>query len=320
MFKNKKTILLTGLTVFLLAVNLYAGRKREITKSFDAKKSVRINTISGDCVVQVGDNDRIDVLLIYTYTPEDNFEPQFRAKGDNLTLEEDMTGSTHGSAVWTLTVPPLTRINFSSASGDFEAGGLKGRVIIETASGDIELSDCESDLRLETASGDINLTNSKGDFNLETASGDVTVNDCSGVFEIDVASGDIETDNCRGEFELNNASGDIEALKTFIEQTSSFDVASGDVYVELGESADFDMTLSSASGQAVLDYSGHPVKGHFEFTAREDRGVIKAPFPFDHEEVFERYDRDYVSKSFTLDSDSPEIVIETASGKAVLEK
>jgi len=320
MFKDKRTILLTGLLVFLLAANLFAGRKKEISKSFDAKKTVRINTISGDCVVQVGDNDRIDVQLIYTYTPEDNFEPIFRAKGENLYLEEDMTGSTRGNAVWTLTVPPSTRISFSSASGDFEGESLEGRINVETASGDIELTDCESDFRIETASGDIHVDNSKGDFNLETASGDVTVNDCSGNFEIDVASGDIETENCRGEFELDAASGDIEALNTFIEEASSFDVASGDVYVELGESVDFDLFLSSASGRVVLDYSGNPVKGHFEFTAREDRGYIKAPFPFDDEEIYERYDQDYVSKTFTLGSDSPEIVIETSSGKAILEK
>ncbi|MBN1212799.1 MAG: DUF4097 family beta strand repeat protein [candidate division Zixibacteria bacterium] len=320
MYKNIKTILLTGLLVSLLAVNLHAGRKREINKSFDAKKSIRITTISGDCIVQVGDKDRIDVRLIYTYTPEDNFEPLFRAKGDNLYLEEDMTGSTRGSAVWTLTVPPQTRINFSSASGGFESDGLEGRVIIETASGDIELSGCEDNFRVETASGGITLTDSKGDFDLSTASGDIMVSDCSGIFEIDVASGDIETNNCRGEFELNTASGDIEALNTVIEEASSFGCASGDVYVELSESTDFDLTLSSASGRVVLDYNGQPVKGHFEFTAREDRGDIRAPFPFDHEEVYERYDQDYISKSFTLGSDVPEILIETASGKAILEK
>ena len=320
MYKNPKTFLLTGLMVFLLAVNLYAGRKREINKSFDAKKSVRINTISGDCVVKVGDNDKIDIQLVYTYRPEENFDPLFRAKGDNLYLEEDMTGSTRGSAVWTLTVPPATRINFSSASGDFEAAGMKSRINVETASGDIDLTDCESDFRIETASGDITVTNCKGDFNLETASGDVTASDCSGTIEIGVASGDIETENCRGEFEIDAASGDIEALNTIIDEVSSFDVASGDVYVELAESSDFDLYLSSASGRAVLDYNGLDVKGYFEFTAQEDRGDIRAPFSFDDEEYFERYDQDYVRKSFTRGGNHPEIIIETASGKAVLEK
>jgi DUF4097 and DUF4098 domain-containing protein YvlB len=320
MFKYKKTILLAGLTIFLLAVNLQAGRKNEINKSFEAMKMVRINTISGDCVVKVGDNDKIDVQLTYTYMPEENFEPLFQTKGSSLYLEEDMTGSTHGSALWTLTVPAETRINFSTASGDFTADDLKGRVSVETASGNIELSNCNSKIRAETASGDIRLTDSEGDFNLETASGDIVVSDCKGVFDLNAASGDIETENCRGEFEVNAASGDIEALKTFIEEASTFSVASGDVYVELAETAEFDLSLSSASGNATLDYNGHPVSGYFEFTAREGRGNIRAPFPFDDEEVFERYDQDYISKSFTLGSDTPSITIETATGKAVLEK
>ena len=317
---KKKTILLAGLTIFLLTANLQAGRKKEISKTFEAMKTVRINTVSGDCLVKVGDNDKIDVQLTYTYMPEDNFEPIFQIKGSSLYLEEDMIGSTYGSALWTVTVPAETRINFSTASGDFTADDLKGRISVETASGDIELSNCNCNIKAQTASGDIQLTDSEGDFNLEIASGDITVSDCKGVFELNSASGDIETDNCRGEFELNAASGDIEALKTFIEEASTFDVASGDVYVELAETAEFNLSLSSASGNATLNYNGHPVRGYFELTAREDRGDIRAPFPFDDEEVFERYDRDYVSKSFTLSTDTPSITIETATGKAVLEK
>lgn len=320
MLKKRISFFFIILMVLLPAVNLYAAREQEISKTFEAKKTVRITTVCGDGIIRPGQSNCIEVHLVYSFSPHDAYEPFFRDKGNNLHLGEEIDGSTSGRATWTLTVPPETKIDFSSASGDFEATSLTGCFIVETASGDIVLSNYNGELRVESASGDIRLDNCRGTFKIETASGDVDAIDCSGTLDIESASGYIHTDNCKGEFALEVASGDIEALNTFIDQAGFFESASGDVYVQLAESAEFDLNLSSAAGRATLDYNGNPVRGHFEFITLYRHGRISSPFAFDLEEEFERYRQNYIRKSFTLGSDKPEIIIETGVGNAILEK
>jgi hypothetical protein len=97
-------------------------------------------------------------------------------------------------------------------------------------------------------------------------------------------------------------------------------VASGSLYVSLAQSADYDLTLDSASGDAVLNYNGHPIEGYFEFKASRDGGEIIAPFPFEKEEEREKWGKTYVIKSFKRVVEIPKIYIYTAAGKAVLKE
>jgi DUF4097 and DUF4098 domain-containing protein YvlB len=201
-----------------------------------------------------------------------------------------------------LTVPEDTEIDFSTASGNLTLTELKGEFSAETASGDIEVESCSGIFGFSTASGDIDIGNSEG------------------IFEISVASGEIGFEECRGEFELSSASGGIDAYGITIGETSSFSTASGKVDVVLSETSEHNLHLSSASGRVILNYGGNPIKGYFEFTTRDHSGRIRAPFEFDDEEKFRQWGERYIRKSFTRESDSPEIIIETASGRAVLEE
>jgi hypothetical protein len=92
------------------------------------------------------------------------------------------------------------------------------------------------------------------------------------------------------------------------------------VRVILAESAQHDLALASVSGEAVLDFDGHPVGGHFEFTARVDKGRIVSPFAFDREEEFTQSGNRYWRKSFARDGDAPRVAIDTASGRAELKE
>lgn len=313
-----RTIGILGLVMLVLSMSAFAGRKEVVEKTFDAKESVRISTISGDCIIKQGDVDKIHVHLVYTYRPSGSFEPEFEERGKVLRLSENHYESNSGNSVWTITVPAETRIRFSTASGDFEAVGMTGDLKAATASGDMVIEDCTGRFDFETASGDLMATDCKGEFEFSSASGDITIDDCSGTFELESASGDVEIEDCEGEFEAGVASGDIEVEGVVITAPSSFETASGDVDVVLGASSEYDLVLSTASGSATLDYSGHPINGSFEFLARVRRGRIVAPFDFDKEEEFERWGDDYVRKSFKRGSDGPLIAIETSSGRAKL--
>ncbi|UCE06332.1 MAG: DUF4097 family beta strand repeat protein [bacterium] len=299
----KKLLNVSFLITFLASaifVNLSATEKQEITKTFDKKESIDMRFVSGDCHVKRGADDKIHVHLVYRINPPDAFEPVFQEKGDKLVLKERFHDSSSGSSTWTLTVPNGIEIQFKSASGDFEIADLK----------------CE--IKVSTASGDVSIENSDGEFDVNTASGDVTIDNSKGEFDINTASGEIDVNSGSGEYSLNTASGDIDGKEVLVEEESSFSAASGDVYIALAKSPAYDLKLSSASGDAILNFNGNPIQGYFELTSKVRSGRIKSPFKFDNEEEFYRNDQLYVKKSFTKDKDTPIIRISTASGKAEL--
>jgi len=287
--------------VLLIAPTLVlAGRRQEETRTFEGVEAIRINTVSGDCVVQKGSGDEVTVEVVWSYSPRDSFEPRFTDRGRVLKLSEDMYGSNSGSSLWTLTVPDGVEIRFNSASGGIRISELEGEFSAETASGDIEIDRC------------------RGEFDFSSASGDVEMIECSGDFDLNTASGDIELRACQGDFETSTASGEIDADGVILDEASEFSTASGRAIVTLGATAEHDLRVSTASGRATLDYNGNPIKGYFEFTAKYRDGRIDAPFDFDDEEGYRRWGDRYVRKWFTKEADTPEIFIETASGHAVL--
>ncbi len=291
-----------------------------IMKSFDAKSRVEIKTVSGDCLIKTADIDKIEVDLTYDYRPSSAFEPVFSERGDRLIIEESMSGSNRGNALWTITVPPKTEIRFRSASGNFEAKGLRGRVNIRTASGQITLGDIKGELELESASGDIELNDISGELVVRSASGRINANNIDGDIELKDASGNIEIDNIKGILEIGNASGDIDAAHVTLGGRCTFASASGDARVVLAQTPDFDLEVSSASGSAFLDFGGNSIRGEVEMSARLDEGTIKSPIKFETEETFTRGRQDYIRKTFIKGDKSPFISIRTASGRAVLQE
>ena len=297
---GKAVILLSA--VLLLTGNSYAGKRKELNKEFEAKENIDINTTSGDCIIQQGSADKILVHVEYSVHPEDAFNPVFKERKSTLKINERWSGSSSGDVIWTITVPENTKIEFSTASGDFS------------------MEDAKNDLNISTASGDVSIDNVTGEFEISTASGDVDADDVSGELDISTASGDIKIDDSQALFELSCASGDIEASRITITEESSFSTASGDVEVDLAKTAEYDLDLSAASGDVSLDYNGNEMKGYFELTAKKRWGGISSSVEFDGEEEFEKHGRTYVRKYFTAGLKEPQINISTASGEIKLKK
>lgn len=341
------TVVITILVLMLAFSSSFARKDRgewgeNVQKEFSGIEKIDLNTVSGDCIIKTHSSDEVIVDLRYDVEPEGAFEYKFRERGKTLKIEEEWNGRGHrsssGEVIWTITVPRGTEISFSTASGDLEASGPFGSIEARTASGDIDISDTDGELDISTASGDINIVKAMGDNRISTASGDIHIEDSSddtrmstasgdievtnmkGDIGLSTASGDIEVSDCRGTFELSCASGSIEVSDVIIEGASEFSTASGSVKVVLSETCDYDLTLSTASGDVTLDYNGNEVKGFFEFEARKRHGKIVCPFDFDDEEEYERWDNIWVRKSFTRKGDSPQIEMSTASGKVVLKK
>ncbi len=326
---------ITLLVVFILSISLVNIHAGEIKKTFKNIKEVKFKGMSSDCVVKGVKGNEVIVYLEYT-SDNDYFKPQIKEDNGTLILKDRWHGGEE--CVWTITVPPKTAVKLSSVSGDFSIEGLESEIDAKTVSGDITARDCKGEVRLNSTSGEFEVKNLEGEIDLDGASSDMKAEKLSGDIEIQTASGDIEAvafkgeislkaasgdieiEQAKGEFKVQTASGDINASDISIENESQFKVASGDVEVTLTESVAHDLTLASASGDAVLDYNGNPIKGWFEFTALVEDGMIISPFKFDKEEIEEKWGKKYAVKSFKKGSDTPKIYIKTASGKAVLKK
>jgi len=257
--------------------------QQKITRTYADKIMVYLPTVSGDCIVQTGDDDSIHVSVQHTYD-ENVFMAEFSVLATVLYLEEKFPPDTNaeGSSTWILTIPSETHIQFVSTSGNLEASDKTGSVIAETASGNINVANMENCMMLISASGDINTNNTKGTSYFQTASGNISVEDFTA------------------------------------DSTSSFTSDSGDVYVKLAESADQDLILSSTSGEAILDYNGNTVNGTFTFVAKQNSGHISCPFAFDTETTFWDGYNWYMKKTVVRNTPEPNINISTASGTARL--
>lgn len=333
--KSKAALLCLVLIGSLSLTALYGRGEHEIRKTFKNKKVVQINTFSGDCVVKKGSDSEINIHFIHSYS-RSSFVPQFREEGDKLIIKEKFHLSGSGDSTWNITLPEKTAIQFQSITGNFTVEGVKGKITANTVSGDIAARDSRGELNLKSVSGSIDVKNLSGDINVigvssnfeikdlsgeirvKTISGDIKAEGLDGSVSIKCPSGDIEIMSAKGSFDIKAASGDINAEGIIITKDSTFKVASGDVYVSLSKSAEQNLSLECASGDAVLNYNGNPIEGYFEFKAIADRGDIISPFPFEKEEEEEKWGKKYIIKSFKRELDVPKIRIYTASGKAEL--
>jgi len=294
----KRLTILTIIILSMVFLNLQAGEKQVVDKTFKAKEAVRIKTVSGDCVVKKGSAGEIKVHVEYTY-PADRFTPIFEEEGNTLVLKEEFEkGNNRGKSSWTVTVPETTDIAFKSASGDFSAAGLKGKMSMKMASGDASLADIKGDLEVELASGDTEIQKLNGNVNVAAASGDIKITDSKGAFK------------------LKSASGDIDASGIVFTGTSEIKGVSGSVTVVLAESNRYDLDLHTVSGDIVLDYNGNPVNGYFTFKGQ--KGNIDSEIPFDEKDG-SKYNP-FIKAYFKKGGDSPSISMKTVSGEIKFKK
>jgi DUF4097 and DUF4098 domain-containing protein YvlB len=297
---GQKTLLFM-LMISLLFLNVQAGDRKEVNKTFKPKEMVEIKTVSGDCVIKKGSSSEIKVHVVYTYS-DDEFKVVFEEEGNTLVMKEDFIKkegkwSHHGKSHWTVTLPEKTKVKFKSASGDLDANGLMNGLSAKVASGDITAKDIFGKVHIKSASGDVKINDSSGDMTVEVASGDITLSDVKGTFNIKAASSDIEANGIQ------------------FNEESSFKTVSGELLVKLSKSSTVDLSLTTVSGDVTLDYNGNPVKGYFQFKGK--KGNISSDVPFDDDEKHSY--SPFVTRYFNK-GDSPRITLKAVSGDLIFKK
>ncbi len=147
----------------------------------------------------------------------------------------------------------------SASSGDITIEAIDGEKVIETTSGVIRMYDCSGYTSATASSGDIEIQEltSAGDF--ESTSGNIDVSFTKDMsangenIEANASSGNISLELPSGlsfEFNARTSSGDID---TFFDDSLSFQKDGDHADGTIGSVPDFDMELSTTSGNITVD-------------------------------------------------------------------
>ena len=304
------------ITLLALLFVFVAQAQEKISKSFEGVNKMSINLASGDCTLKKGATPTIRVELQYTYD-NDEFKPQIEQKGSKLIIKEKFEGQNHsGWSKWTITIPDGLEVTVNSGSGDLTIGNLKLEIKTNSGSGDMDLSDTSGDVTINTGSGDVEINTQDGEISVNTGSGDVWITSGKGNVKINTGSGDIRIVNSNADFSINTGSGDITANDITIAGKSGFNSGSGDTSVTFGSSLDYDISVNSGSGDAVLDFNNNEINGVVTMQANKRNGRIAAPFEFDKVEEEKHGSQTIIKKTVRIGSTDIKIHVGTGSGKA----
>jgi hypothetical protein len=290
------------LLLCMAAAAVFAGTGKTVEKTFSNVKRIKIKLVLGSCEIKKSKDSNVYVRVEYTYK-DDDFEARFRETGTSVEMSEKFHDGDNdgGSSNWTLLVPEGINIDFNSATGSLVLEGFQGDIDANTGTGDYEIKD------------------SKGQIELNSGTGELEINDCEGDFDLNSGTGDVILENCTGDFDANSGTGDVEGSNLTIASDCSFNSGTGDATVIAPKGDQFDLTVSSGTGDALLDMKGAPLKGSFEFEANKRKGRIICSEKFDIEEEYEEGGSTILKKSFSKGAE-PCYSIHTGTGKAELKK
>jgi hypothetical protein len=156
---------------------------------------------------------------------------------------------------------------------------------------------------------------------LSSATGNISVEGVQSDIKAETGTGTVEVNKSTGAFNFETGIGNVQGTDIIIHGSSRFTSGTGLVDITLSGSLDYDMTVASGMGDAILNYNGNPLRGRFEMIAKHDLGRIVSPVQFEEEEIKRNDHFQYDRKSFKVDGrDTPHIRIETGNGQAKLIK
>ena len=316
----KSSLVLVPIIIGMLLPLTLLGQK-EITKTFNGIKNIKVTTASGSCVLKKSQNPTVTLKLVYTYD-DDDYTPSITQEGDELVVKEKFhTNSANGSADWALTVPDNLSVRFVTGSGDIEASGLAIDLNATTGSGDFTFNGVSGDLECTTGSGDVEIENAGGQIEATSGSGSFRVTKSKGSLKLTSGSGNHRISESTAEFQITTGSGRISGTALSPDGSSSFTTGSGHAEVQFASSPKHDVSITSGSGDAVLNFNGNEINGEIVMKASKKRGSIEAPFEFDKTEEIDHSGSDAtIKKTAVRGTGKPKIEISTGSGSAVLKK
>ena len=301
----KKTSYSIGIVLIagiICSGQLFAGGKKEIQKTFESKENVKIKLVLGSCTLKKSNDKNIHVQVVYSYD-ENDFEAEFKEKTNTLSIREKLyENSNRGYSKWVIEIPDNREVDFESATGELNISSLT--LTIDGSSG----------------TGEIEIVDAKGKFDVSSGTGQIRIENCEGEFDLSSGTGRVIVENVTGTIEASSGTGRVKVQNIELVEEGEFNSGTGDVEVAHVTGEDFDLSLSSGTGDATMILDGLPAEGYFEFSASAHSGDIDVPFEFDKEEEYPDGDSEYIKKSFTHGDKSRRYFISTGTGTAELKK
>lgn len=219
-------------------------------------------------------------------------------RGDRVSIR----GSGGGMEAWAdivVEVPAGKTFSVYLATGESEARGLDGDILIDTGSGPVEAVDMAGTLEIDTGSGSVRVMGMDGELEIDTGSGSVHIEDVAGGdvvvdtgsgrvvgrgirasrIEVDTGSGSIELAGVSStEVVLDTGSGSVTIELLIDVENLDIDTGSGSVTVRAPASLGAEVDIETGSGGIDVDF---PVetrsvrRNHITGRIGDGRGTIR---------------------------------------------
>jgi len=289
-----------------------------MTHSLPLRNGLQIETIIGEVQIVQGSGDSIHIEVVGEVDPE-MFATDFDDTGSSLIIRELIADTRNTSgwwSRWTIAVPGSPDLLISSGSGDISFERVSVSAVCASGSGEIVIDNAGGTFRGASGSGRIEIASSSGSFALQSGSGLITVGSSSGEFALETGSGRINVKSTQGNFSVTSGSGNVSASEVTVWAGGSFTSGSGNVTVDLPTGEQYSLSLSSGSGDAVLDLNGNDPTGTFTMFCLFSNGRIVCPWNADHSEIVTRSGQEYRQKTFVRGTGGLTVGIGTGSGTA----
>ncbi|HEU4414838.1 MAG TPA: DUF4097 family beta strand repeat-containing protein [Candidatus Angelobacter sp.] len=186
---------------------------------------------------------------------------------------EDRELTRNISIDYDVTVPPQTRLNSNTGSGDQVISGLQLPMTAKTGSGNITVESVTADARVRSGSGNLTIKSVKGVLTCETGSGNIHAEDIAGDVFANAGSGDVDVrQSAGGSVKAQTGSGNIKLHG--VKGGLRADAGSGDILAD-GEPTS-DWQLGAGSGNITLKVAS---QSSFNIDARTSSGTLKVNRP-----------------------------------------
>jgi len=276
---------------------------KNINKTYSGIDELEIELVLSSCEIIKSNDTKIHVNVEYTYN-EDVYKVVFKEKTDKLVVEEKFEDNddNDGESIWKISIPDGMEVEFSSATGCLTLKGINAK--------------------LEGSSGTGCLTgeNLSGKYELGSGTGNIEVTDSEGDFELNSGTGNVKISNSKGEFDANSGTGKVIAENIIILDSADMGSGTGKVIVINVQGKEFELEISSGTGNVELDLDGKKLDGHYILESRDKKGRIVSPFKIENTEEIDEGDSKRIRKSFTIGKSNTEISLSSGTGKVVLKK
>ena len=152
----------------------------------------------------------------------------------------------YGSIDFIISVPVDCNTDIYNASGNIEAAGVRGRLLVSGTAGDVTVRDHQGDIDITTTSGKLTLKDIEGNIHVNANGSDVTFASLTGDIEIRNSSGrtngeyllgDLTMSQMTGEIALKHIEGDVRIRSTSGKIMLGQDFGALDVSTESGDIA-----------------------------------------------------------------------------------